>query len=233
MRTLRPQPGVVGRHLARLPAFRDLSADDLAGLEAHALLRSYEKGELLFRTGEQPQALHCLVAGSLRIVRRAADGREKVIHLHTAPVLVAEAPSLLGQPYPADAELQEDALVVSIPRTELAALSKERPELAWRIIAHLFERLRELTRSVAAHTHQSAGERVAAYLLGRADDEGVVSLPAAKKDIASFLGIRPESFSRTLAALQKEGIISVDEQVIRICDTDALRTMLPGVGERA
>ena len=68
--------------------------------------------------------------------------------------------------------------------------------------------------------------RVAGYLLGLpaegSDGTYRVRLPLAKKDIASWLATTPESFSRALARLERDGIVAVERDVVTLRDPDAL-----------
>lgn len=51
----------------------------------------------------------------------------------------------------------------------------------------------------------------------------IITLPMAKKDIASYLGTTPETISRKFAELEEEGLIQqLPEKKIKIHDVDDL-----------
>jgi CRP/FNR family nitrogen fixation transcriptional regulator len=59
---------------------------------------------------------------------------------------------------------------------------------------------------------QSAGERLAAFLLDLAERQGgleQLELPMSRLDIADYLGLTIETVSRTLTRLKAKGIISL------------------------
>ena len=226
MKTLQPGPGVMSGYLASLSAFAKLTGAERELLAAGAYLQSYDKGELIFSLGEPARQLVCLVQGSVRVYRVKADGKEKVIHLMRGPALIAQAPTLIGGTYPAGAECTTDCLVVAIPRQSLLDAAAGQPDLPWHMMAGLFERLQELTRSLEAHSQQSGAVRVASFLIGLGHDRDAVDLPAAKKDVANYLGLRAESLSRALKALQAAGAIEVTERQIRIVDRGCLEGVL-------
>ncbi len=226
MKTIQPRPGVVEAHLGRLPLFADLNAEDLAALASTASLRLYDRAEVLFHSGTPAHALFCVVHGSVRVLRMGPGGKEKVVHLLAAPGMVAEVPVLMGLDFPANAECNEACTVVVVPRAALRDLVGRDREIPMRLLAAAMGRLRELTRSLARHGERSAVGRVAAYLLGLAHYDAVVELPAAKKDVANYLGLQPESFSRALAALRKQGAIAVDDTEVRILDRALLERAL-------
>lgn len=227
MKTLQPRPGVLAFHLARVPVFSGLGPEDLESLAREASLRLHDRGELLFEEGQVADRLFCVVQGAVRVSRRGPGGRQKVIHLLEAPSLVAEVPVLMGVAYPASTECAEPCTTVVLPRVALMEAFRRNEELSLRLLGAAMERLHELTRSLAAHGEKSGAARVATYLLGLGDAQGaLVTLPAAKKDIACYLGLQPESFSRALACLKREGHIEVDEQQVSLLDRVGLERLL-------
>jgi CRP-like cAMP-binding protein len=226
VKTLKPSMGVAAGYLASLPAFAKLTEDERKLLGSESYLQSYDKGEHLFHMNEPARQLVCLVQGSVRVYRVFPDGKEKVIHLVRAPALIAEAPTFTGGAYPSSADCTTDCVVVAIPREALLGAATRLPELPWRMMAELFSRLREVTHSLEAHSQQSGVVRVASFLIGLGHGKSAVDLPAAKKDVANYLGLRAESFSRALKVLQKTGAIEVTERQIRIVDRDQLEQVL-------
>src|SRR6185312_10222391 len=78
----------------------------------------------------------------------------------------------------------------------------------------LAARLHSAEWMLAARTLADVGARLAAYLLDCPTTWGTggvatAQLPMAKKDIATFLGTSPETFSRRLKALERQGLIRV------------------------
>jgi CRP-like cAMP-binding protein len=227
MKTLQPKAGVVEGHLALLPVFSALDVASLRQLARSAVLRLYDRGETLFEGGQPATQLFCVVHGAIRVLRRGPGGREKVIHLLDAPALVAEVPVLMGIDYPASADCAEPSTVLILPRSTLQAAFDQDQDLALKLLGAAMARLHELTASLAAHGQKSGAVRVASYLLGLSHSQGdEITLPAAKKDVASFLGLQPESFSRALSSLKKGGSIQVDEQVVRILQRAELERLL-------
>ncbi|MBN2800020.1 MAG: Crp/Fnr family transcriptional regulator [Deltaproteobacteria bacterium] len=203
-----------------------LPSEHLELLARSSMIREGDKGEVLFRQGQVGAQFLWLMEGGLRLTRTQPDGREKVIHLFSSPALVAEAAILLGQPLPATATLTGPSRILHIDRGAVREAVQTHPDLALNLLGSVMLRLRELTRSLANHGQSSGVARVAAYLLGRVDESGALVLPASKKDVASYLGMQPESFSRALAALKQQGLIEVRDQQIQVCDLAALSAVM-------
>lgn len=226
MKTLRPHPGVIESHLRAVPAFSGLADDDLSLLAGRSLLRLYGPGDRLLVHGQPAEDLFCVALGAVRVVVLSPAGREKVIHLMTGPGLVAEVPVMMGEEFPATAICNEPCTVVVVPRKALLELVRRDAELPLRLLASAMTRLRQLTGLLADHGSKSAVLRLASFLLGAAGPQAEVNLHAAKKDVASYLGLQPESLSRALAALKKAGAIEVADQDIRILDRTLLERAL-------
>lgn len=227
MKSLQPRPGVTAAHLSRQPVFSALGLQDRETLADEASLRLYDRGEVLFEEGQPADRLFCVVHGAVRVARRGPGGRAKVIHLLEAPALVAEVPVLMGIDFPASTECVEPCTVLVLPRAALLAGFRRNEELAPRLLAAAMTRLHELTRSLAAHGEKSGAARLASYLLGLGDAQGArVTLPAAKKDVACYLGLQPESFSRALAVLKQEGLVEEEGERIALLDRGGLERLL-------
>ncbi|MDP3894902.1 Crp/Fnr family transcriptional regulator, partial [Nocardioides sp.] len=88
-------------------------------------------------------------------------------------------------------------------------------------------------RMLTARTLADVGARLAAYLLDCPTTWGVsgaatAHLPMAKKDIATFLGTSPETLSRRLKALEREGLIQVRGMDLDILDQVGLELRARG-----
>lgn len=62
----------------------------------------------------------------------------------------------------------------------------------------------------------------------QSDGSGRIRLPMRKGDIACYLGLRPESLSRALSRLQREGIIRNHAKSIELQDMQSNVALLCG-----
>lgn len=234
MKTLRPTSAALRSYLLRVPLFAQCLEEDLEKLTDGAMLLQFERGEHGFFAGDKAARLDTLVSGCAQIYRTLPDGTAKTLHLFSPPALLAEAAVFMGIPYPASCQFTEESLTLSFRREHLIALVDRDPAFAWRLIGQLYRKLHEFTDMIASHAQKNAVARVASYLLGfvrsahpdAAGDPARVMLPAPKKDIANYLGIRPESLSRTFALLERAGAIRVEGQAIQILQVTYLENIL-------
>lgn len=205
--------------------FASLLPDEFLHLLSHARLRLLKNQAQIFAEGEAAQAFYFLVAGTVCLYRLSPSGDQKVIEIVAPGQTFAEAVVFLGGRYPVSASVLSGARLVEIPTHDFMQSLQASPSMALRMLAGVSHRLHQLINDVHALALETAGQRVAGYLLEQCPDglrSGDVHIEVHKNVIASRLGVKPETFSRTLAALRGLGLIAVDGQLIHIMDRQAL-----------
>lgn len=213
--------------LAHLPLFEGLKSGELARLAAGTTRRRLRGGETLFLQGEPSTGFHAVVHGRIALVARAPQGRERVSAIIDAGRSFGEAIMFLEKPYIVSARALGDALVLHVAKETVFAELERNPGFGRRVIAALSAKLHASVRELDMYALGSGGRRFAAWLLravppaqrGAAE----VTLPAAKKAIASQLNLSPEHLSRILRELAVEGLIEVRGRKVAIADVARLR----------
>ena len=102
---------------------------------------------------------------------------------------------------------------------------KKTPEMAVNMVNALGKRIAQLEQQTTEVTTASVESRLANYLLETSAglDQEVFKLPLKKKDIATYLGTTPETISRKLTSLTKQGMIEkISNNEFKILDADRL-----------
>jgi CRP-like cAMP-binding protein len=213
--------------LAHLPLFEGLKADELARLAAGTARRRLRSGETLFRQGEPSTGFHAVVHGRIALVVRSANGRERVSAIIEAGRSFGEAIMFLEKPYIVSAKALSDSLVLHIAKEAVFTELERNPGFARRVIASLSAKLHATVRELDMYALGSGGRRFAAWLLrsvpAARDGAIEVTLPAAKRAIASQLNLSAEHLSRILRELTGEGLIEVRGRKLAIPDVARLR----------
>lgn len=220
----------VRRFLQRLPLFSDLGGEELERLAHVCQLRRFERGELIFRTGDPCEGFHVTLTGQVKLFALSPAGQEKVIEIAAPGQSFAEALVFLGKPCLVNAQTLSDTLLLTVPRQAVMDELVREPSFALRMLAGLSRRLHGLVHDVQAYALQNGVQRVIGYLLrepsggagGRGEEPSTVSLPVSKATLASRLSLTPEYFSRVLRELEDAGLIEVDRRDIRILDRERL-----------
>ena len=166
--------------------------------------------------------------GRLRISRLSADGAQQLIRVLGPGDFTGETAVLSGRGPDDHAIALGDSRLCVFHHSDLAALIREHPEIGLRMLTAVAERLSETEDRLSALTTRGVESRLAYYLYGlpRARGEHVasVTLPLAKKDVASLLDTTPESLSRALRSLAHKRAISLGAgRSVSITDPDLLQ----------
>ncbi len=202
--------------LAGIPYFRALSPGDRAALSRKFRTRSFGKGAPIFSEGEPCDGLWVVAGGRVKISRLSARGREQVLHTEGPGATLGEVPLFDHAGYVASASAQTAARLLWLPRRDLEALCRQRPEVALTIIATLARRVRAFAALAGDLTLRPVPARLALLLVeqarsdGRRTSRGVeISLPGTRDEIAARIGTVRELVSRSLASLARQGLIAV------------------------
>lgn len=216
--------------LARIPLFAQLPTALLQEIVSIAGTPvTLSRGRVLFTEGEAAGYLPILVAGRVKLFRTSSDGREQVLHLVRAPTAFGEAGVFGPGVFPASAAAVEPARVVPIPRADLLALLRRRPELALALLASLSVWLRRLVDLIDGLSLHTVEERVSAYLWAaflRSREPLaaglVIRLDEPKHTIAALCGTAPEVLSRTFHRFEAAHVVHVAGSLITLLDPDSL-----------
>lgn len=194
--------------------FAGLPADDLDIVVGIANPRSLEKGEYLFREGDQSRGFYIVQQGAINVHRVNAAGKEQVIHVFRDGTSFAEASLATDKGYPGDARAVEPSTVLLIQKSGFVDLLKRRPELALRMLAAMSLHLHDLVGQLEDMTMKDVETRLANWLVKQCDDPEseqpvTIQLNVTKRVLAAELGTVSETFSRTLAKFRDQGLIEV------------------------
>ncbi|MCY1262856.1 global nitrogen regulator NtcA [compost metagenome] len=213
--------------LGSIPLFADLPADLMATLTASASHLRAEAGSMLFREGDPAEHFLLVRRGCVEMVRFTSDGDERVFQLFREGQLIAEAAMFMPHGrYPMNARCQCPGEFYRLSRTALRKACESHPPLAMRMLENLSLRLYRQVNEVDWLTASSASQRLAAYLLALHRRQGQnLSLPISQRQLATHLGIRPESLSRLLSDWQQSGRIRGRLRQWDLCDLPYLQQL--------
>lgn len=176
-------------------------------LRAVAEHRRVEAGQPLFRAGDRPEGIYCVISGEVRLIRRTKNGAEIVLQ-RSRGGFIAEA-SLWAKAYHCDAIIAEVGEVLRFPKQDfLAELDANvRFRDAWMVVlAHELRKLRARCERLSLNT---AAERIIHCIQSDGED-GVLTLTQSRKAWAAELGLTHEALYRALRRLTTAGVLSIE-----------------------
>jgi CRP-like cAMP-binding protein len=217
----------------------ELAPQDAAACQALMALtrrRTVKVGHWVIEPGGVAQNLVLLLSGRIALGTATGSGTLRSERGVNAPAWLDATSAWLGVPHDMHAQALSDVVVADVPVEPLRALVRTHPVLAERFIVALARQVHELTESARSLMTHDAPQRLAAWLVqhceasgGRAGGEAVVRLSERKRDLASQLGVTPETLSRLLRSLSRKGVIDVAGYDVRVLEMSAL-TELAGLG---
>lgn len=189
---------------------------------------SLEEGQTLFAFGQPANRYFYLRSGQIRLFRNSPDGGEKIIEIIRAGETFAEAVMFMKRRrYPVNAQAITRAQVLAFDSKIMLDLLKGSIDTCFRVMAKMAMRLRQQLDDIDVLTLHNATFRLVSFLLQQVPKSVVespeIQLDTPKHIIASRLSIQPETFSRTLAKLSRQGLIDVQGQHIVLQNVAGLR----------
>lgn len=218
--------------LETIPLFRGMTQEQRAAVAQVAVEKKYGKNEVIFTEGAEADGFYVVVTGRVKIYKLSPDGKEQILHLFGEGEPFAEAAVFAGTSFPAYAEALEPCEVLFFPRREFVNLMARLPAMALNMLAELSRRLRQFANLIENLSLREVPGRLAAYFMilsERQNGAGDVQLDMSKAQLASFLGTIPETLSRILARMAREGLIEIREgRRIRLLDRETLVELASG-----
>ncbi|MBT3306309.1 MAG: Crp/Fnr family transcriptional regulator [Alphaproteobacteria bacterium] len=220
--------------IRQIPLFENMSDEALVTLLGHSFPKEYPKGKVLFVRDEPADCFYIVLSGWVKIYRETQEGDEAVLGVFARGESLAEAAAFLGMNYPASAQVIEQARLLPILSKPFRSHISDMPEIAMNMLASMSKRAHQHVAEIEQLKTRSATLRVVDFLLKLCPvEEGsaVVSLPYDKTLISRRLGMQPESLSRILAKLRKQGVKTELNRVM-ITDISSLVDFSNGVGTK-
>ena len=217
--------------IGAIPLFEGLPPDQLADLASIAVEKVYQRGRTVFSEGDSGTGFYVVVSGRVKIYKISGDGKEQILHIFGPGEPFGEVPVFEGRRFPAHAVALDDARFLFFARPAFINLVKNNPSLALNMLAVLSRRLRRFTVLVDDLSLKEVPGRLAAHLLYLSANQGGaadVELDLPKGQLAGLLGTIPETLSRILTKMIKQGLIQSEGSRIKMVDRAGLEDLAEG-----
>ena len=170
------------------------------------------KGEQLFTQNQQPEYMWFVSTGEVVLQRLDAHGTNLVLQ-RVRQGWVAEA-SLQSPAYHCDALFTATGDLIGLPVQAIQHALLTDPAFAMRWVAMLNRELKRLRAQCERLSLKGVKDRLM-HLLETEGEQGCLPLGTGLKSIAAELGVSHEALYRTVAELERQGILHRTEG--RIC----------------
>ena len=213
------------KNIAATPLFEGLPKAQCEALAQIAIPRQCKKGQLIFSDGDPGTGFYTIVSGRVKIYKLSPEGKEQIFHFFYQGDVFGEVAVFTGIGYPANAETQEKSELLFFPRDAFVELIKRDPSLALNMLATLSWRLHKFAGLIEDLSLKEVPTRLAAHLLYLSDIQAGardLELEITKGQLAALLGTIPETLSRIMNKMTRQGMIQVGKNSIRISNRAGL-----------
>jgi len=210
-----------------------MSEEDLRELAAVAVPRRFERGEIVFREGDDGETAYVIRSGGVRVTRYHQSGRTiTLVELRPGDIF-GELAMFGHETRSATVEAMEPTGAVALLSSDLKRLLQQHPEISLKMLGAFADRLRAANERLSRQSFQTVPGRVANALLAqvrRHQDEGAderdVVVEATRAELAQLAGTSRESASRFLASLERVGLVTCGRGKVTVHEPAALRNYI-------
>jgi CRP/FNR family cyclic AMP-dependent transcriptional regulator len=215
--------------LRRVPLFATLTDAEFRNLERIFRIRSYRKNQVIFLEEEAGTYMYIVLAGKVKVTKSTQGGKESILAIHRQGDFFGEMSLLDGRTSPATVAAMEDCRIAAIDAADFHRFLMTNEKVVQQIIQVLCARLRHVWAQIQSLSYSTAEARIRGEIRqlglkhGVADSRGIIiDLKVTHQEIAEMVGTSRETVTRTLARLQKGGIIKLENRRIILLDPRAL-----------
>lgn len=190
--------------------------------------RPYQRGDTLFRAGENLTSLYAVRSGSVKSYALNDHGELQITSFHLPGDLVGFEAISTGKHH-SYAEAMETSMVCEIPYNNLESLTGQIPALRRQLMRLMSEEINADKRMLTLLNTRTAEQRLATFLVelsARFRARGLSSrefrLTMTRAEIGNYLGLTVETVSRLFGKFQKAKLISVDGRLVAINNPEQL-----------
>lgn len=198
-------------------------------LTKHITLQAYKKNEIIYREGEHPEYLLCLLSGKVKVYKSGVGGRSQTIRLYKPVEYFGYRAFISEEDFLTSAAAFENTLIAKIPLELIISFIKNNNALAWFFIQNLAKLLGTSDERTVNLTQKHLRGRLAESLLflkdhyGLEEDGCTLSIYLGREDLANLSNMTTSNAIRTLSGFANEKLIIIDGKKIKIINETELQ----------
>jgi CRP/FNR family cyclic AMP-dependent transcriptional regulator len=210
-----------------------LSPEELATFRELGKVRSFRKGEAIFREGDDPGGVIVIVSGRAKVAIGGVGGREVVLAFPGPGELIGEPSATAGRTRTATVAAVERVEAIAMRGDQFRRFVSAHPRVASLVLEHVATLLGEADRQRIDLATRDVTARIANRLVDLANEAGEpgaggvrITLPLSQEELAAWTGASREAVARSLHLLRELGWVETGRREIRVLNAEALRTLV-------
>ncbi|OKH19321.1 hypothetical protein NIES593_21120 [Hydrococcus rivularis NIES-593] len=229
--TRQPQNPNVKKLIETVPFFAGLPHESVEKVTRQAVTRAHPANRVILLENDWGGSVYFILEGWVKIRTHNLEGKELTLNIVGKGEIVGEMAALEEVPRSTDAITLTPTTVSSIPAQDFVSLLRTEALAGVRLAQLMAKRLRQLNRRLRLRESDSLS-RVADTLLflaegqGKAGEKGTEIPNLPHRELSSISGLARETVTRSLAKLEKKGLIERSQDILYIPDLVALEQII-------
>ena len=201
-----------------LDTLTDIQREELLN---HVSIVKFKKNDVIYKEGDLPTNLLCLVSGKVKIYKEGVGGRPQIMRMLGEAEYFAYRAYLANEPFITAAAAFESCVVLKVPLGIITRMIRENAKLGWFFIQRLARDLGQSDERTVNLTQKHIRGRLAESLLflketyGLEEDGSTLSIYLAREDLANLSNMTTANAIRTLSAFASEKLVAIDGRKIK------------------
>lgn len=170
------------------------------------------KGETIFTEGSNPVYYYQIIEGEVKVCSYNNDGKEFIQGIFRKGQSFGEPPLFIDKPYPSNAILLTDSIIIRLEKYTFMGLLDEYPDIGRSLLKTFSCRLYNKAVSAQILITSSPEERIVMFLDEFKKQYNLRSkqkIPYTRQQIADLVGLRVETVIRALMRLKDSGKVEI------------------------
>ncbi len=205
------------------PIFDNLSTETIENILALSSFFNIKKNSKLFFKDEEVKYFYIIVKGSAILFEDTSDGNQNILQFVKKREIIGD---VFSKNYIFSVVSNEDSLIMLIPIKLIRGLANDNQIFCLNLLKEFSARNKKIFTFLTLIKVSNATQRVVQFILSLEEqnpkESTEITLNFSKTIIASYLNIKPETFSRILRKLKMNGEISIKKNSITLLKKDCL-----------
>lgn len=201
--------------ISQIPLFENLSQNDLENIFANSQILNFTKNNHIFSQNETAKNFYIIIEGQVKLFALNQEGQDSSILILKEGEILND---LFLDYFSLNSKAVENCKIFSFDLQDFRNKLTKYPNLAINLLLNLNSKNQKLLNHITKLKINNAKERLGEFLLEAAfekkEKRQEFKLKYSKNEIASYLGIKPETLSRVLKQLKDDDEITIQNDKI-------------------
>ncbi len=215
--------------IRKAPLFSALDDEAAHELRQSMVSLKLNKGQVLFKEGQDGDRLYVVVHGKIKLGTTSADGRENLLSILGPGEMFGELSLFDPEPRTSTATAVTDAKLVSLAHEAVIGLVTTNPQTSLELLRRLAQRLRKSNEILADLVFADVPGRVAKAIMdlgerfGVQKDDGLhVNHDLTQEELAQLVGASRETVNKALADFAARGWVKLEPRAVLVTDVERI-----------